>query len=156
MSKAGLQAANEYGQRLPKFDDAKAAERELINAKDVSLAYLHAHYPTQLRYTVESLKEIEAWYFHCFENGNEVSGKLDRRRVERALAFYLGEVLVRGDSRYTWSIEPYAFLGGAFTIGVRRPGLRFDLMGFDDLWNTPNNKRRQSLYRKAQQFLAHK
>ncbi len=82
-----------------------------------------------------------------WENEGFEAVGLGRETFERAIAMYLGEVLVRS-AGFHWIVEEYAFQPGRYEIGVRRDLLTIMLRRETDLFARPNNRRRESLWRR--------
>jgi hypothetical protein len=157
MSKYGLKIAKEFGKKLPEFPNYQEAERHLFAWRDEHLALLEriAEHSTSFiaDYSAASLKKLEAWYFELWENNSFEKLQINRETFERCMSFYFGEVANRNGSA-KWIVEEYAFGRGKYEIGVRS-GLTTIMLGrFTDLFETPSNKRRQSIYRQYQQYFA--
>lgn len=97
------------------------------------------------------MKKLEAWYFQLWESNSFEKLRINRETFERCMSFYFGEVAHR-NSGAEWIVEEYAFERGKYEIGVRRGLMNFMLGGFADYFETPNNKRRQSIYRQYRQY----
>jgi hypothetical protein len=125
MSDVGLRAARSFGSKLPAFRDLAEAERALYAERDELVRKL-----TELSrgsaafrpdFSPESLKDLEHWYFGLVEGGALHSIQTDDETFERAMAMYLGEVLVRHAPPFGWFVTEFAFERGRYEIGVRRP-----------------------------------
>jgi hypothetical protein len=156
MSRAGLLAAKLFGAKLPAFRDLADAERALLRQRDEflrTLSDLSRHSATfRPDASAESLKELEHWYFELLEGAGFRSINTDQETFERAIAMYMGEVLVRNAPPFEWFVTEFAFgPPGRYEIGVQRP--RFAVMSN----RTPpapreRTKRGQSLWRMYQQY----
>jgi hypothetical protein len=152
MSLFGLRVARDHGSKLRAFPSLEAAQAALFKHRDECLAYLRQHYPRPLEFSADGLKAVEAWYFQNFAGGQSRAGELVRQHLEEALAVYFGEVLVRADRGFRWSVEPYVFTPGTFELAVCRPLAQIGITRETDLFATPNNERRESLYRRFKQY----
>lgn len=99
----GLRAAKLFGSQLPAFRGNAEAERALYGERDELVRKL-----TELSrrsavfrpdFSPESLKDLEHWYFELLEGGGFHSIDTDEETFERAIAMYLGQVLVRNAPR---------------------------------------------------------
>ena len=151
MSKAGLVVALTHGSNLPAFPDQETALRELFRSRDDGLDYLRDLAASSRRFgatlTPESLKDLELWYFDLVNEERFDADSEDRRRLNSAVAAYLGAVLVR-HAEYQWIVQEFAFVRGRYEIGVRRRLTSVMLTSGWDLTAQPNNMKRQSLFRK--------
>ena len=125
MSDVGLRAARSFGSTLRAFRDLAEAERGLYAERDELVRKL-----TELSggsaafrpdFSPDSLKDLEHWYFGLVEGGGLHSIHTDDETFERAMAMYLGEVLVRHAPPFGWFVTEFAFEHGRYEIGVRRP-----------------------------------
>jgi hypothetical protein len=145
-----------FGKKLPSFASQTDAERELYAFRDARLQKLSqvasATEDFELTWTPESLKGIEAWYFELWENNAfEVIGST-REEFEECMAMYFGEVFVRNVSGAKWIVEEYAFESGKYEIGVQKDAIAIMLRRETDHFKTPNNKRRQALWRQYRKY----
>jgi len=150
MTRAGLLAAKLFGSRLPKYRDLAHAERVLYPRRDELLQKLVAtsRLAASFRpdFSPESLKELERWYFELKDGPGVGSIGTDEETLERAMAMYLGEVLVRNVPEFEWFVTEFAFERGRYEIGVRRP--LFELMlSRQSFPPRERNKREQSMWR---------
>jgi hypothetical protein len=155
MSRAGLLAAKLFGAKLPAFRDLEEAERALERRRDellLTLTDLSRHSATfRADGGPESLKDLERWYFELLEGAGFRSIGTDQETFERAIAMYLGEVLVRNAPPFEWFVSEFAFEPGRYEIGVRRS--RVAVM-CNRLVPAPRerNKRGQSIWRRYQSY----
>lgn len=151
MSREGMKAARAHGELLPSFPSLEAAEQALHEMRDDLTQELpRAAVSTTAfspDFSPESLKGLERWYFDLWENEGFEAAGFSRETCERAISMYLGEVLVRS-AGFHWMVEEYAFQPGRFEIGVRKGLLTIMLRRETDLFARPNNKRRESLWRR--------
>jgi hypothetical protein len=153
MTRAGLLAAKLFGSRLPTYRDLAHAERALLSRRDellqelVALSRLASSFRPDFR--PESLKNLERWYFDLKDGPGVGSIGTDEETFERAMAMYLGEVLVRNVPEFEWFVTEFAFEQGRYEIGVRRP--LFALMLSRQTFPArERNKRGQSMWRTYQ------
>jgi hypothetical protein len=150
MTRAGLLAAKLFGSRLPKYQDLAHAERVLYPRRDELLQKLVtvSHFAWSFRpdFSPESLKELELWYFELKDGPGVGSVGTDEETFERAMAMYLGEVLVRNVPEFEWFVTEFAFEQGRFEIGVRRP-LYERMLSRQSFPPRERNKRHQSMWR---------
>ena len=150
MTRAGLLAARLFGSRLPTYRDLAHAERALFARRDELLQQLVAlsrRAPSfQPDFSPESLKELERWYFELKDGPGVASVGTDEETFERAMAMYLGEVLVRNIPEFEWFVTEFAFEQGRYEIGVRRPlfALMLSRQSFPP---RERNKRGRSMWR---------
>jgi len=149
-------AAKLFGSKLPKYRDLAHAERALVPRRDELLQKLVAlsHLASRFRpdSSPEILKELERWYFELKDGPGVGSVGTDEETFERAMAMYLGEVLVRNVPEFEWFVTEFAFERGRYEIGVRRP--LFELMlSRQSFPPRERNKREQSMWRMYQAAL---
>jgi hypothetical protein len=153
MSKTGLRAAKLFGSQLPEFRGLAQAEHALLRERDrlirrlTDLARRSATF--QPDFSPESLKDLERWYFELLDSGEFRSIGADEETFERAMAMYLGEVLVQNAPPFEWFVTEFAFEQGRYEIGVRRP---LHHVMLSRLTPTPRerNRREQSIWRRYQ------
>jgi hypothetical protein len=152
----GLKVAKLFGRKLPAFNSKSQAENVLFSFRDIRLERIQEFAARSLTisadYSPESIKVLEKWYFDLFENGNFKSLGTNREEFEECMAMYFGEVMVRNIPESAWVVEEFVFTKDRYEIGVRTGNLTIMLSRFTDHFNTPNNKRRQSLWRKYKQY----
>jgi hypothetical protein len=148
-------AAQEHGKHLPHFASLTEAEHALFQRRDTLLKHLEEATPRSSSFhfdlSPESLKGLEKWYFALIEDSGFASLGMDRPTFETAIATYFGQVIVHNLAGYKWAVHEYAFEGGKYEIAVRRPLHVVCLTRPFDLSVEPNNKRRQSLWRRYRQ-----
>lgn len=106
-----------------------------------------------MNYTEESLKEIEKWYFDLYEKQafNKIGSSLEE--FESILSIYWGEVIVENKDDTKWVIEKYPFSPKKYELFVSKELCRVQVVNkFCDLYNKPNNKRRNLLFREYHKF----
>ena len=113
VSRYGLIVAGQYGEELPAFADAGAAEMELTAQRDTGLQELRKvdALTADLDYSAESLKTVERWFF---ENGQPASTAAGYS-TSHAIGFYFGEVLCRVGG-FGWVIQEFPFLRGGMKL----------------------------------------
>ncbi|WP_208025362.1 hypothetical protein [Bacillus salipaludis] len=157
MSKQGLKAAIQYGEKLPVFKGLKEAQTFFFNYKDELLKQfeLISQESTLFKanYKVESLKGLEKWYFELYEKNEFVKLGINRNEFEKAMAIYFGELVVLNNKDAIWEVEEYPFVPERYTFGVRK-GLGSMSLGnwFIDHFKEPSNKRRNSLFRRYNHY----
>jgi len=153
MSRTGLHAARLFGSQLPEFRSLAEAELALRSERDRLIRGLTDLAPRSAAFrpdfSPESLKDLEGWYFELLDAGKFRSIGSDEETFERAMAMYLGEVLVRNAPPFEWFVTEFAFQPGRYEIGVRRP---LDHVMLSRLTPTPRerNRREQSIWRRYQ------
>lgn len=152
MSKKGLKVAMEYGEKLREFDNVLKAEKFFKKYKDELLIQLELVSQEsdifKADYKVDSLKNLEKWYFELYEKNEFVKLGLNRNEFEKLMAIYFGEVVIKNNIDAKWEIEEYPFAPGKYTFGVTKGYGSISLGdGFIDHYKEPNNKRRNSMFR---------
>jgi hypothetical protein len=156
MTRAGRLAAEQFGSTLPTFRDLAEAERVLYARRDELLRELVAVAPRsssfQPDFSPESLKGLERWYFELEDGAGFGVIGADEETFERAMAMYLGEVLVRNASTFEWFVTEFAFEQGRYEIGVRAPlfALMLSRQRFPP---RERNRRQESMWRMYQTAL---
>jgi hypothetical protein len=156
MSEEGLKAAIKYGENLHEFESIKEAEVFFLKFKDELLKQLELVSKESdnfnVDYKIESLKNLEKWYFELCEKNEFVMLGLDRYDFEKVIAIYFGEVIVQNNNDAKWKVEEFPFVSGKFDFGVRKDMFSMSLgNGFIDHYEEPNNKRKNSLFRRYNQ-----
>jgi len=155
MTRQGREIAIQHGTKLPEFSSQEEAERSLYAFRDkhINLLSQIAKQCSDFHpdYMPASLKQLEQWYFRLYENNSFEFAGVTRETFEICMAMYFGETAVRNtDAR--WIVEEY-FLGpGKHELGVRKASMTIMLLRFADYFRTPNNNRRQSLFRRYNQY----
>ncbi len=148
---SGRDIALEHGDKLPAFPDRQAAERYWFSLRDKHLALLsqvaHDHPDLGLDYAPASLKRLEQWYFNLYENDLYEAAGITRETLEVCMAMYFGEVVVRNTSA-RWVVQEYSFVPGKYELGIVREQMTMMLYRFTDHFRTPDNKRKQNLFRR--------
>ena len=132
MPNDGVQAARHFGSQLPVFRDVAEAEHTLYGERDELVAKLTdlSRRSDSFRpdFSPGSLKTLEHWYFALLDGGGFASIGADAETFERAMAMYLGEVLVRNAPPFEWFVVEFAFEAGRYEIGVGRDRYRVMLL----------------------------
>ena len=153
MSKVGLRAAKLFGSKLPEFRNLAEAEHALYRERDALIRGLteQSRRSATFRpdFNPESLKDLEHWYFELLDGGRFHSIDTDEETFERAMAMYLGEVLVRNAPPFEWFVAEFAFEQSRYEIGVRRPLYHVMLSGLSPP-PRKRNRREQSIWRRYQ------
>src|SRR5262245_7198719 len=158
MTRAGRQAADDFGRRLPRYGSHAEAERALFAERDLLLGRLHtaaAVSPSfQCDFTPESLKAFERWYFEVREHGTFADHGFTPETLERSTAMYFGEVIVKNQATFRWVVREFPFLPGAYEIGVDRGTVAVMLTRWSEVHARPNNRKRESLWREYHRWAA--
>jgi hypothetical protein len=146
MPRPSLRAAHEHARRLPSFGDPDEAQEKLFARRDHDLASIVSLVSQSGSldpdFSPESLKSLEAWYLDGLKPPGHLT--LDHEQIERGIAAYFGEVLVRNKA-FEWFVTEYVFAPGKYEIGVRKEGVAVMLTATMDLAARPKNSRKQSL-----------
>jgi len=156
MSKRGVKAAEQHGDALPSFASHEDAVNYYFAFRDKHLSFLKsismARSQFEMNHTPESLKRLEAWYFELYETDSFEGVRTDRATFERCMAMYFCEVVVRNFPDAEWVVKAFVFSPGKFELGVTRGLCAYMVCRFTDHYREPNNKRRQSIYRKYKHY----
>ncbi len=157
MSKYGLQVAIKYGEKLPSFSGMEDAKECLFAFRDEHLALLEKITKQQSVFTPDyqpvSLKQLEGWYFKLYETNSFHLLGTNREVFESCMAMYFGEIAVRR-GKAQWIVQEYFLDKRKFQLGINNGLMKMMLERFTDHYNTPNNKRRQSLFRLYDRFFS--
>jgi hypothetical protein len=155
MSRNDQITAQQHGEELPGFANVTDAEDYYHGLRDRHLALLFeaaSKQPSvQLDYSPGSLKLLEQWYFQLFESDSFRAAGIEREMFETCMAMYFGETTVRS-AHARWIVEPYFLTPAKYEIGVRKGSFTMMLSRFTDHFREPNNKRRESLYRRYKKY----
>lgn len=155
MSKAGLLAARLFGSKLPAFRDRGEAERVLYRQRDELLGTLtdisRDSSAFRADFSPESLKDLEHWYFELSEGAGFGAIGIGKETLERTIAMYLGEVVVRNAPSFDWFVAEFAFEQGRFEIGVKSPHVRVMLSRVSPV-PRERNKRELSIWRMYRKY----
>jgi hypothetical protein len=151
MSRNGMIAAAKVGAQLPTFASLREAEAELYRERDRLLGELvrfaRESNVFECTFAPDTLKRLEAWYFHLLDDDAFRGPSMPRLEFERCIAIYFGEVLVRSSPPFEWFVSEYVFLPGRYDLGVRRSLLSIMLLLPKPPEPRERNKRMQSLWR---------
>jgi hypothetical protein len=155
MSRHGSEIAKQHAEKLPAFSSLEEAQRSLYAFRDEHLALLVEIAKGQPGFLPdfqpESLKQLEGWYFQLYETDSFQAIGIPRDVFETCMAMYYGETAARNSSG-RWIVEEYFLSPGKYELGVRKGSLTRMLSRFTDHFRTPDNKRRQSLYREYKKY----
>jgi hypothetical protein len=155
MSLFGVKVAKQFGQNLPSFKNQAEAEAFLIAQKDERLRLLIESAKNSNTFTAdfspESLKHLEIWYFELWESDGFERLETTREEFECFMAAYFGEIAVRNNPDTKWIVSEFAFERGKYEIGIHQKLFTQMLNRFADHYKTPNNTRRQKLFKMYQQ-----
>ena len=156
MSRSGMTAAAEHGAHLPKFGSLGEAEATLYQERDQLLAKLaelaRESNGFDCTFHPESLNSLERWYFRLLDADAFRAPSMPRLELERCIAVYFGEVLVRSIPPFEWFVSEYTFSPGRYELGVRRPLLAIMLSQPKSPDPRERNKRSQSLWREYSRY----
>jgi hypothetical protein len=157
MGKSGINAALMYGDLLPSFRNQQRAEKYFYSYIEKHLKLLgklsKKTKEFDMDYTPESLKRIELWYFQLYLGKKFAEISANRQKFERCINVYFGEVVVRNIQGASWVVEEYSFMPGKYEFGVNKDNLTISLIRwFSNLHKYPNNKRKQSIYRRYKKY----
>jgi hypothetical protein len=157
MSRQGRELARQHGDKLPAFSSLEEAQHHWCAFRDERLALLSEiakQYPDfHPDYVPESLRQLEQWYFHLYETDSFRRVGLTRETFEMCMAMYFGETVVRNTTA-CWVVEENYLAPGKYELGVRKDSVTMMLYRFADHFLTPNNKRKQSLFRDYQKYFS--
>jgi len=156
MGKLGLKIAKLFGTTLDTFSNQIDAEKELYEFRDLRLNKLNDLARLSATFDAdgspESLKEIEKWYFELWENNEFGQIGVDRKEFEECFAMYFGRVFVENNVDWHWIVSEFAFQRGKYELGISNVSVSIMLSRFTDHFDVPNNKRRQSIWRKYRKY----
>jgi hypothetical protein len=157
MSRQGRFIAQQHGEGLPEFVNATEAGHYYHFLRDKHLALLFeaaSNYPSiHLDYSPESLKQLEQWYFRLYETDSFPAVGIDRETFETCMAMYFGETTMRS-AHAQWIVESYFLMPNRYEFGVRKGSFTMMLTRFKDHFREPNNKKRDSLFRRYKKYFA--
>ena len=141
-------AAAEHAAQLPAFASLGEAKATLYRERDRLLAEL-AKFALESNgfdctFRPDTLKALEAWYFQLLDD--DAFTVMPRRKLERCIAVYFGEVLVRS-LHFEWVVSEYTFSPGRYELGVRQALLSVMLTGPKRPDPRERSGRMQSLWR---------
>jgi hypothetical protein len=155
MSRRGREIAIQHGEKLPAFSNQEEAKQHLYAFRDKHLALLaeiaQGHPEFNPDYRPESLKQLEQWYFQLYETNSFQLVGVERETFEICMAMYFGETVVRNTGAH-WIVEGYFLAPEKYELGVRKGLISMMLHRFTDHFREPNNKRRQSLFRRYKKY----
>ena len=156
MSKAGLEVAVKYGEKLNEFNSMADAESYFFEYKD-SLLSRFENICTDSKfnadYSVDSLKTLEKWYFELWEKDDFASFAVSRAEFEEMLTVYFDEVAVRNIDEAQWEVMAYPFVNGKYELGLKCGLMNLAGLGhFRDLCTMQGNKRRNFISREYKKY----
>ena len=156
MSRQGHAIALQHGEKLPAFASLAEAEQHYYNFRDKHLDILlkvATQYPQfHPDYSPDSLKQLEQWYFRLYETDSFRSMEIARETFETCMAMYFGETAIRSTHAH-WIVEQYFLSPNKYELGVRKDSVTMMVSRFTDHFREPNNKKRESLFRRHKKFL---
>jgi hypothetical protein len=157
VSRQGYEIAVQHGTKLLTFSSQEEAQQYFYNFRDKYLALLskiiQQHSQFIPDYSPESLKQLEQWYFHLYESDSFQLIGTTLEVFEICMAMYFGETVVRNTSAH-WIVEEYFLGAGKYELGVRKGSMTMMVNRFANHFREPNNKRRQSLFRRYKQYFS--
>jgi len=155
VSRQGREIAIQHGQRLPSFNSQLEADTALFAHRDTHLALLSElaeGYPGfEPDYRPESLKALERWYFSLYEGRTFRRVGVTRQTFEMCMAMYFGETVVRNRPAH-WIVEKYFLAEDRYELGIQDGSMKMMLDRLTDHFAEPNNKRRESLFRRYEKY----
>jgi len=160
MSKQGHKSALQVGRSLPVHKTREEAEKFYFSYRDkalksiAKLAKKHPEY--QLDFSPESLKNLEKLYFDLLDkkaySKYELLG-LTFKRMEQLLAIYYGEVFIK-NTTCIWVAQPFGYIENKYYLGIQseNKGMTIECISFSNHYKTPDNKRKQYLYREYMKY----
>jgi hypothetical protein len=157
-SRRKSEIAVRHAEKLPAFSSLEEAQHQLYTYRDKQLALLAeiAKHTTRFQpdYSPESLKQLEQWYYQLYETGSFQLLGLTRETFETCMAMYFGETAVRTAGAH-WIVEEYFLAPGRYELGLQKESVTMMLLQHClDHFQTPNNKRRQSLFRDYRKYFS--
>ncbi len=158
MSRQGSTVAQQHGDTLPTFSCQADAEQYYYAFRDKHLARLSeiaSHHLAFLPdYRPESLKQLEQWYFQLYETDGFHALGINRETFEACMAMYFGETAARSANAH-WIVARYFLAANAYELIVQRGSFSMALFCFTDHFRTPNNKKRECLFRRYEKYFGH-
>jgi hypothetical protein len=157
VTKEGVKAALNFGEKLPTFDCLEDAESALYSHRNECLVSLtnsaQVEKIFEMDFTPESLKKLESWYFRLHHEKYFEKSELERFRFLECMAIYLGAVAVKHNPDVEWRVYKYRFSPKKYAIGVQKGTMTLCLScGFENLHNYRPNKNKDYLFREYQRW----
>ncbi|HEY8099381.1 MAG TPA: hypothetical protein VIF82_01410 [Burkholderiaceae bacterium] len=148
MSRQGMIVAKQYAEQLPIFSNKGEAEQNLLTQRDATLFEFISEHSAALglNFSIESLKELEAWYFQMRRPDSGGTGY----SLPHAIGFYFGEILCRNYG-FKWTVEEFVFKKMQYEIGVTKNRLTI-MLTKGKCPKIDGNKRMQSLWRECKSY----
>lgn len=157
MSKYSLNIAHQYGEKLESFNSLEEAKQYFLSYKDSLLKRLedlckdNSFFSPD--YTIDSLKQLEKWYFGLFENNLFDTIGLDREEFENLMSIYFGAVVVRNNDSAKWVVEEFAFVKGKYELLVNKGAMNMAIDNKCNNWfKKPCNKTHTLLFREYNKY----
>ncbi|MBO4701244.1 MAG: hypothetical protein J5625_01145 [Lachnospiraceae bacterium] len=159
MSKAGLKAALLYGSKLKSFNsisDAKEFYFTFYNRlKDEFIDLCKENEILFTNYSVESLKDLEKWYFELLEEDKFESIGISREEFEQCMGVYFAEVVVQNNKDASLIVEEFPFVPGKYNMVVNKGLASMTFFGLCvDWYSRTGNKRRTLLFREYNKYFS--
>ena len=157
MSRRGMKVAIKHGQKLKEFRNKSEAEEYFFAYKDSSLEKLERmclHSDCfSADYSVDSLKELEKWYFDLYENYEFDKIGIAREEFEKIMGVYFGEVAVKNNVDAKWEIWEYPFVKGKYELLVNQNLMSISIGGMsNNLCTRQGNKRKNLMFREYNKY----
>jgi hypothetical protein len=104
-------------------------------------------------YSPKSLKQLEKWYFQLYETKSFQIIGINRESFETCMAIYFGETAFRSENA-RWIVQRYFLAPDKYELGVEKGSISMMLFRFTDHYREPNNKKRESLFRRYRKYFA--
>ena len=157
-SKKSYELVLKHSQKLKSFSSKEDAEEFFFSLKDNLLKKLEnictdcAFF--KMDYTLESIKNIEKWYFELYEkNEFEILGT-SREEFEEILGIYWGECAIKYNSSSIWIVEEDWLINGKYSFCINIKGwMHITYKYFNDLYKYPDNKTHKRMYREFKKMV---
>ena len=157
MSKYGLKITKQYGSNLNEFNNISEAEAFFFSYRDdlldkFSIICNKSRFKSY-DYSIESLKELEKWYFELFEEDKFSNIGLSREEFEQCMAMYFGEVVIRNNEDAKYVVKEFPFVTGKYEFYINKGLLSIAFVLMCNEWYTRSgNKRRNLLFREYNRY----
>ena len=157
-SKKSYELLLKQGQGLKDFSSKEKAEEYYFLLKEYLMKKLDLFSSNcnffEMDYTLESIKNIEKWYFDLIDKNEFESIGTQREEFEEILGIYWGECAIRYDSLYHWSVFEHYLVSGRYSFYLEdRFGNKISYKYFNDLYKYPGNKTHKRMYREFKKMI---
>ena len=149
---------NQFDQanELPVFDSQELAEEYYMGWKnsclDTFCSFLNANDLFAPDYSPESLKKLEGLYYEYYEEQKFNQEIITIEDFEICMSVYFGNVMVNNIESLEWVAEKHFLTDNAYYLAIKNNSMSMRIGRSKDYYNTPNNKRKQSLLREFKKF----